>query len=178
MMLLSITREVAGLYLAITLATTGLAKLRSWRATSTGLIVEKVVPRSIVAPTVIAVSVIELSLAAFFAIGWYRVAVGCVTAFTFLCFGAYKVAVSIRMGIVPCSCYGASKTYRATRPGVLAALTASLIQAALACTWAFTPGDRKAVFALLVVGAFTVPVAVFLIRLDWSSALASPASRR
>jgi hypothetical protein len=168
-MLLAIIREAAGCYLVVTLAATGLAKLRSWRTASTGVIGEKVIPRGMALLTVIAVSVTELSLAALFAIGRYPVVVGCITAFTFLCFGGYKVAVSIKTRNISCSCYGASKTYRATGPGVLAALAASLIQAALACTWAFMPEGREGVFELPVIVAFVIPLAAFLMSFYWRS---------
>jgi hypothetical protein len=81
-MLLAIIRQAAGCYLAITLAATGLAKLRLWRTASTGII-------------------------------------------------------------------------------VLAALAASLVQAALAVAWAFSPAIGSPLLQLPVIVAFIIPFAAY-----------------
>lgn len=173
--LVEIVHEAVGCYLAVTLAATGLAKLRSWRTASTGLIIEQIIPRGIAVQTVIAVSVAELSLAALIAVGRLSMLVGCLTAFTFLGFGGYKLAVSIRTGNTSCSCHGATRAYRATRSGVLGTVVASLIQAGLAFVWAFAPGSRAAAFEVLVVIAFVVPFAALLVNPYWRSPAARPA---
>ena len=165
-MLLAIIRQVAGCYLAITLAATGLAKLRSWRTASTGVIVEKVIPRELAPATVVAVSVAELALAALFASGIFPVLAGCASALLFLSFGGYKATVSIKTGNLGCTCSGKSTAYRATRPGVLAALAASLIQAALALTWASSTAHVNLLLQLPVLVAFVIPFGTYALSLD------------
>ncbi|MFI7231125.1 MauE/DoxX family redox-associated membrane protein [Nonomuraea angiospora] len=162
-MLLAIIREVAGCYLVVTLTATGLAKLRSWRRASTSVTLEGIIPRRMALPIIIAVSTTELTLATLFVTGWYPVVVGYVTACVFLSFGAYKIVVAARTGNVPCSCSGTSRAYRATRPDILGAVAASLIQASLACAWAFMPESGEMLFRLPLLIAFTAPIAVFLV---------------
>jgi hypothetical protein len=170
----AIIREVAGCYLVFTLTATSLAKLWSWRTASTGLIAETIVPKFVALPTIIAVSMIELSLATFLAVGVHPVAVGCATAGVVLCFGGYKVAASAKSGNLSCSCAGTSRTAQATRSGVAGEVSASTAQAALACVWAFIPVDNGRAFQLPLIVALTIPFIVLLARLGWRRGPAHP----
>lgn len=164
-MALALISQVAGCYLVATLATTGLAKLRSWRVASTGVTFEGIFSRRAALPVIIAVSAAELSLAALIVAGHYPVAVGSVTAGVFLLFGGYKVAVAVRTGNVACSCAGTSKANAATLSGITAEVSSSLIQASLACAWAFPSEAGTGGFSIPLLVAFAIPFAAFWIGL-------------
>lgn len=161
-MTLTVLRELAGCYLVLTLAATGIAKLRMLRGTSVGLMLEGVVPRRMAMGTVVAVASLELLLSVFLVSRQFPQLAGLATAALFLGFAVYRISVAVKTGWVSCSCSGRSVAYKATRPAITAAIMASLIQAALACVWAFLPSREEMVFRLIIVGAFAIPIAAFL----------------
>jgi len=161
-MMFAAIREFAGFYLVLTLTATGLAKLRMRRVTINSLRVEGVIPRSLVAPVVVAVSAAEILLAVSIVSRRYPLAFGLATAAVFVAFGGYKMAVVIRTGWTSCSCTGTSIAYKTTRPAVVATILVPLIQAALACLWAFLPQTGSAAISGVLVLALVVPVLFFL----------------
>jgi len=162
MMPLTVIREAAGCYLVFTLAATGIAKLHSSRTAATGVRLENVVPRHLALPVVVAVATAELALATLVAADSAPMVVGVATAGLLLCFGGYKLAVAAKTGNLACSCTGAGIAYKATRPGVLAAVAAATVQAALAVSWAVIPPHPEGIFGLLRLLALATPVVALL----------------
>jgi len=162
MIMLAAVRDFAGFYLVLTLTATGLAKFRMRRVTTNSLRVEGVVPPSLTAPVVMAVSATEILLATCIVSGRRPLALGLATAAVFVAFGGYRLAVVIKTGWTSCSCTGTSIVYKATRPTVVAAILVPLLQAALAILWAFGPPTGSAASSGVLVLALVVPVLFFL----------------
>ena len=133
---LLISWQIAAFYLVFTLAATGLAKAKSWRWASIGIMSERVVPRGFAVPVTVALVVVELLLAALIAIGVLPTIVDLLTAGLFALFGIYKIAVGLRRGVSGCSCAGVSMAHIATPSGAAANVLASLIQAAFGFLYA------------------------------------------
>jgi hypothetical protein len=119
-------------YLIVTLGSTSLAKFKSWRTTSAGILRESVVPVKVATAVVIIVAVIELSLATLLMLGVEPAATSIATAGLFLSFGAYRMAVAARTSFLMCTCAGTLRAERASPPAVAGAILACLIQASLA----------------------------------------------
>lgn len=162
MMLLAVLREVAGCYLTLTLAATGLSKARAWRATSLGIVRECVISQSMALPIILGLCTTEIVLAALVASREIVKAAGLATAALFLIFACYKVAVVIRTGKDACSCTGTTTMFKATRPGIIASLVSSLIQATCGFLWAFGPAGTGVGLSLLTTIALAVPLVAFL----------------
>lgn len=156
-------RELCGLYVVLTLSSTGLAKLWSLRRASIGVAADRVLPAAAATTVVGTVSVIEVALAVLFVAGAQARLVGSVTAVMFLSFGAYKIAVVARTGLSSCHCTGVTIAYRATRPNVLAAIAVSAVQAAVAFTWAILPAPSNSYFSLIGLVGLSVPIIVLLV---------------
>lgn len=162
MLVLLIAREVAALYLVFTLATTGLAKAKSWRSTSIGVSSERVVPRGLAVPLTISLVIVEVLLATLIASRVAPEAVGLAVAGLFVAFGIYKVAVGLRHGMSGCSCAGVKMSYIATPSGVAATVLASVLQATLGCFYAFVPPSAGGLLGTLPALGLILPLVAFV----------------
>ena len=160
---LVILRELAGCYLILTLSATGLAKARAWRTTSLGVTQERVIPRALVVPITVSLCTTEITLAVLLASRRIEELAGVATTALFLAFAFYKAAVVVRTGKDSCNCTGTSTMFKATRPGVLASLASSTIQASCGILWAFGPPGAGIGFSLLTTVALVVPLAALLV---------------
>jgi methylamine utilization protein MauE len=161
MILPTVLREVAGNYLIITLSATGLAKAQEWRNTSHRIAVEGVLPRSTAFAATVTISAAEVALAALLAARQFPRTIGFMTAGLFIAFAAYKLAVVAKTGKDSCNCTGTNLTYKATRPGIVASISASLVQAGCGCTWAVVPASRETALAFLSAAVFSIPIVMF-----------------
>lgn len=158
MTFLVLLREVLGCYLILTLAATALAKALEWRNTSRMIAVESIIPRNVAPIATAILCVVEISLAALLASRQIPRAAGLMTAGLFVAFTAYKMAVVVKTGNVSCSCTGTSRVFKATRPGILASLLATLVQAGCGCVWAMLPAGGAPELPVISAVAFLIPV--------------------
>ncbi len=120
------------------------------------------IPRALVVPITVGLCTTEITLAVLLASRRMAEPAGLATTALFLAFAFYKAAVATRTG-KDCSCTGTSTVFKATRPGVLASLASSTIQASCGILWAFGPPGAGIGFSLLTTVALVVPLAALLV---------------
>jgi hypothetical protein len=155
-------RALIAAYLIATLATTALAKLKNWRASSVSVIRESVIPPRAAGVAVVAVAAVELLLATLFMLGIESAVAGFAGMGLFLAFCGYQLLVAVKTNSLMCSCAGTSRTDPASLPAVAGATLACLVQATLACTLAVVGGRPSGNLDLLTITAWTAPIIVFL----------------
>jgi len=154
-------RTLIAAYLIATLAATGLAKLRNWRASSVSVMRENVIPPHAAGVVVLVVAAVELLLATLLMLGIESTAVGFAVMGLFLAFCGYQLLVAVKTNSLMCSCAGTSRTDPASWPAVAGVTLACLAQAALACTLA-VGGRPSGNLDLVTLAAWTAPIVVFL----------------
>lgn len=164
-MAVQMLHEFFAFYLVLTLSATGIAKARNWREASIVVASERLIPRRLAATSIAAVTTVELLLATLVATRFMPRVVGAVVATMFLVFGGYKLIAGLKRGILGCACAGSQTVYKATVPGVVATCLASLIQAAVAFVYAFTPPvSGSLLLDTLLLGALALPITMYLCR--------------
>lgn len=125
----AILRDISACYLIVTLVATSLATLRTWRQTSIGLVAEAVISEALAAPTVLAISIAELVLAATLVVGLRDA--GYAAASLFGIFGVYRIAVLATTKTIRCGCAGVPRISAATPAAIAATGTTTIVQVAL-----------------------------------------------
>lgn len=178
-MTLAILRDIAACYLVVTLVSTSLAKLRTLRPTSVGLVSEAVIPEALAPAAVIAVSAVEVALAAALVAGLQ--AAGYAVSALFITFGGYRIAVLATTKTIRCGCAGVPRVSAATPAAIAAACTTSLVQAGLGLLCALVPSGSR-YFLLGALAAFLAPVVLlargYIGQLKRSGRVAAPAHAR
>lgn len=158
-------RTFVAAYLISTLSVTALAKLKSWRVSSVGVLRERVIPPSAATSITIAVAVVEFLLATFFMLGTESVVTGVAATVLFLGFCWYQLLVAAKTNSLTCTCAGTIRSGPASPPAVAGTVFASLVQATLACTMAIVGGGPGGILHLLAITAWIIPMIVFLVGL-------------
>lgn len=156
---------LAGAYIVATFTSTGLAKLRRRKVATIGLISEGVIPGGLAYITVLCISAIELTIAILVITAISAFMVGLLTACLFLTFGIYRILSTVITGRVACSCAGVAHGSKVNASTISGAVFASLIQAAIAFAWAFSPASSGEQIELFLAFVATIPFAVFCIGL-------------
>lgn len=131
-------RDLAACYLILTLAATGLAKLRRWRTVSVVLIRDSVLPRSVVPAVVFGISAVELLLAVLLAIGVELRYTSAIVLALFVVFGIYRIVAAYSSKSLSCGCSGAERTYDLNGRTLVATILATACQAVAAIVLIFT----------------------------------------
>ncbi|GAB3968853.1 hypothetical protein GCM10029978_039060 [Actinoallomurus acanthiterrae] len=154
---------LSGAYLVGTFTSTGLAKLRRRKAATIGLISEAVIPEKFAHITVLCLSTLELTITTLVVMGIDAFMVGLLTAVIFFIFGIYRSLSAVKTGRISCSCAGTARRSNASISKISGMLFASLVQAAIACIWAFDPISPNGKAEVFLTFVAIIPVALFCI---------------
>ncbi len=157
---MTLLRDLICVYLIVTLAATGLAKLRRWRSASVALVRDSVLPRKLVPSIVVGISLAELGLSSALAIGIEVRLAALATATMFVVFGVYRVIAANNSKQLTCGCAGAVRSDPVTPRALAATLLASALQA-LAAVVLVVPGASLPRLAGLA--ALALPFCAFLL---------------
>jgi hypothetical protein len=157
-------RDVAACYLIVTLAATGLAKLRRWRTASVVLVRDAVIPPAIVPGVVIAVSLSELVLSVFLAAGVELFLTEVAVAALLTAFSIYRMVAAANSKALACGCSGAIRSVRRTAQTVSATALGSAWQVAMALALIATGTQHGGQWSALArMSALLVPFIALLI---------------
>jgi hypothetical protein len=159
---MELVRALAASYLTATLSATSLAKLKSWRISSVGILRERVIPQRAAPAVILTVAVAEFVLATFLMLGIEPRETGFTATGLFLAFCGYQMAVAVKTRSLICTCAGTTRTDPASPAAVAGTGLACIIQASLACTLALSGGRPGGNLVLLTVAAWAIPLITFL----------------
>ena len=159
---MEIVHALVASYLIATLAATVLAKLKNWRHASMSVTRESIIPHRAATTTVITVAIMELLLAAVFALGIEPAVAGFAGMGLFLAFCGYQLLVAAKTNSLMCSCAGTARTDPASPPAVAGTTISCLVQSALCCVLAITHTHPSILFYLFTVPAGIIPVTLLL----------------
>jgi hypothetical protein len=168
-----VAAQALAVFLVVTLASTGLAKLVSLRLSAASVTVELSVPLLPAQALVTAAITAELTLAAMIAFSVSPSVTGCATALLFAVFAGYRTLAAARTGTLSCSCAGPAQDHSqdrsvsrtAARTDAAGRTASCILLAAAALTWASLqqPSHGEHHLPLSAVIALALPVAAFAI---------------
>jgi methylamine utilization protein MauE len=157
-------RDVAACYLIVTLAATGLAKLRRWRTASVVLVRDAVIPPAIVPGVVIAISLSEMVLSVFLTAGVELFLTEVAVAALLTTFGVYRMVAAANSKALACGCSGAIRSVRRTAQTVSATALGSAWQVAIALVLFATGTQHGGQWSALArISALLVPFMALII---------------
>jgi hypothetical protein len=157
-------RDVAACYLIVTLAATGLAKLRGWRTASVVLVRDAIIPPAIVPGVIIAISLSEMALSVFLAAGVKLFLTEVAVAALLTTFGVYRMVAAANSKALACGCSGAIRSVRRTAQTVSATALGSAWQVAMALVLVATGTQHGGQWSALArISALLVPFIALLI---------------